>query len=122
MKRWSKINGPLILRIAVVLLFVAVGLPKLLDPSGTLILGLQEIGFPAPLFFGWLILIAGGLSTLALLFNWKINYAVWPLGIIMVGALIFIYIPQYEFTPQAGRGLFFHVLVIAALINIYLEN
>lgn len=122
MKKSNVAYSPFILRIAVALLFIFVGLPKFFNPNGTLIASLRQISFPAPLFFGWLVLIVGAICTIAILFGFKVKYSVWPLIIILIGALVLIYIPQYTFTPQSGMNVFFHVLAIAVLISIYLTG
>jgi len=122
MRRVNSEYSPLILRIAVSLLFIFVGLPKLLNANGTIIADLQQLGFPASIFFGWLVLIVGAICTVALFFGWKVKYVVWPLIVILFVALVLIYIPGYAFTPESGMGLFFHVLAITTLISIYLTG
>lgn len=45
---------------------------------------LSGFGFPAPVFFAWLLLLVEILFGLAILANWKLKYTVWPPIVVLV--------------------------------------
>ena len=54
-------------------------------PAGV-IANLTGLGFPAPVFFAWLLIIVEVVFGLAVLFKWQLKYTVWPPIIILVVA------------------------------------
>ena len=54
-------------------------------PAGV-IANMSSLGFPAPVFFAWLLIIAEVIFGLAVLFRWQLKYTVWPPIIILVVA------------------------------------
>ncbi len=109
--------GPTVLRLAVGLMFVLAGSYKLMNPAG--IIGmLGDLSFPAPSFFGWLLLVSEIVFGAAVLVGWKLKYAVWPLVVVLGVATIFVVAPTV--IKQMGFvNLFFHLLGIAALLSLY---
>ncbi|MDO8642021.1 MAG: DoxX family protein [Candidatus Woesearchaeota archaeon] len=111
--------GKVVLRICAGLLFLVAGLTKLINPSGISAM-LGQIGFPIPTLFGWLLLLSEVVFGGALILGYKARYAVWPLMLVLVVALFTVHIPNMSF----GNGMsmitvLFHLLGIAALLNIY---
>ena len=89
----EKLNSytPTYLRITLALLFIFIGINKLMDPTG--ITGmLTGLGFPLASFFAWVLLLSEIIFGLALLVGWKIRIAVWPLFFILLVATLLIHI------------------------------
>ena len=110
--------GPALLRLALGLLFIIPGLLKLANP-GMIIGMLGQLGFPAPLFLGWLLLLSEIVFGAAVLAGWKTKYTVWPLIVIMIVAVLVVYVPQLAKDPMAIANVLFHILAIAALLSVY---
>ena len=104
--------GPLVLRIALGLLFVIPGLSKLANP-GMIIGMLGELGFPAAAFFGWLLLLSEIVFGAAVLAGYKIRTMVWPLAIIMVLAGLMVAVPQIGSNPMSVPMALFHLFSFA---------
>lgn len=104
-----------VLRILLGLLFVVPGLGKLMDPKG--IIGmLGGLGFPAPAFFGWLLLLSEIVFGLAVIIGYKVKWTAWPLVIVLAVATITVHLPALG---TAGPiNVLFHVVGIAGLIAI----
>ena len=110
--------GPILLRLALGMLFVVMGVKKLLNPA--MIIGmLGNLGFPAPTFFGWLLLLSELVFGVAVLIGWKVKYTVWPLVIVLVVATVLVVLPE---SGQDQLSLLFHILGIAALISLSLTG
>lgn len=77
----------LINRILLGLVMLVPGLIKLFQftPSGVSGM-LAGLGFPAPTVFAWILIIAEIVTGLAIIANWKMEYAVWPPIVILVVA------------------------------------
>ncbi len=80
-------NAVLVNRIVIGLLFLVAGLTKIFvfKPSGVSGM-LAGLGFPAAMFFAWVLILVETLGGLSLLFNWKAKYACYLLIIVMVVA------------------------------------
>jgi putative oxidoreductase len=105
---------PTLLRIGIAFLFIPSGIKKLLSPSNFANF-LNQIGIPVPAFFTWIVLLSEILFGLAVLAGWNIKYAIWPLLIILIIAMIFVTIPSGDFS-----GIAFHLLAILVLISLFL--
>ena len=89
-----------------------------MTPSG--IIGmLGNLGFPAPSFFGWLLLLSEIVFGISVLIGWKLKYTVWPLVIVLLVALIMVTLPNIK---QDQINVLFHLLGIAGLISLYLTG
>ncbi len=53
---------------------------------------LAGFGFPAPVFFAWLLLLVEIAFGLAILANWNLKYTVWPPIVILVVAAFTAYL------------------------------
>lgn len=110
--------GPFFLRIGLGLLFIVPGIMKLMNPS--MIIGmLGSMGFPLPAVFGWIVILAEVLGSIALFAGFKVKYVVWPLIIILIVATSIVYLP--DLAKNAGQVLF-HLLGIFGLISLYLTG
>jgi len=114
--------APTVLRVALGLLFVIPGLQKLVNPA--MIIGmLGDLGFPAPAFLGWVLLLSEIVFGAAVLAGWRLKYTVWPLVIIAVVALFTVHFPAwFAKQPMALISVLFHVLAAAALVSLYFSG
>lgn len=109
------VYSPVIMRASIGLMFIVAGLSKLFDPSSIIGL-LKSIGFPLPLFFGWIVLLSEIFFGIAVLVGWKLKYTVWPLAIILLVATITVALPGISSQPL---NFFFHVIGISGLISLF---
>jgi len=110
--------GPSVLRLGLGLLFIIPGWGKLMAPAG--IIGmLGNIGFPAPAFFGWVLLLSELVFGLTVLIGYKVKYSVWPLLVILVVATVTVYLPDLAANKIM---ILFHLVGIAALVSLYLTG
>ena len=113
--------APSILRLVLGPLFIIPGIMKLTNPS--MIIGmLGGLGFPAPTFWGWLVLLSEIIFGAAVLVGWKVKYTVWPLVAVLAVATAFVHIPAMATNPAGLVNVLFHLLGIAALINLHLTG
>lgn len=113
--------GPTLLRAVLGLLFILPGLNKLGNPA--MIIGmLGGLGFPAPAFFGWILLLSEILFGAAVLVGWKTKYTVWPLVVVLAVATLTVGLPALGTSPMAMINVSFHLLGIAALISLFLTG
>lgn len=111
-----------VLRLALGLLFIIPGLQKLAEP-GMIIGMLGDLGFPAPAFLGWVLLLSEIVFGAAVLTGWKLKYTVWPLVIISAAALFTVHFPAwFAKQPMALISVLFHVLAVAALVSLYFSG
>lgn len=114
--------GPTVLRVFVGLLFVVPGLFKLTNPSMAVDL-LTSLGFGAAGgFFAWVLILSEIIFGAAVLVGWKVKYAVWPLVVIMLVAIVMVVIPSFATDPMAAVSLAFHLLAVAGLISLFLTG
>ncbi len=111
-------HGPLVLRIALGLLFIIPGLSKLANP-GMIIGMLRDLGFPAAALMGWILLLSEVVFGAAVLAGYKVRTTVWPLAIIMVVAGVTVAIPQIGSNPLAVPMTLFHLVALAGLVSLY---
>lgn len=79
--------GPFVLRLGIGGLFVAAGIMKLFDPA--MIEGmLGGFGFPAPVFWTWLLILSELFFGTAVLTGFKLKWTTIPLAIILVVAIV----------------------------------
>jgi putative oxidoreductase len=79
--------GPTAFRVALGVLFLGAGLMKLMNPgmfSGML----TGLGFPAPVFFAWLVTAVEVAGGALLLLGWQTRYAAAPLAFVIVVAIL----------------------------------
>jgi len=114
--------APSILRLVIGLLFIIPGFQKLANPS--MIIGmLGGLGFPAPLFFGWLLLLSEIVFGALIIVGWRIGLVVWPLITILGIATITVHIPRWlSAEPMGLIFVIMHFLGIAALLSIFLTG
>lgn len=109
-----------VLRILLGLLFIIPGLGKLMDPAG--IIGmLGGLGFPLPVFFGWLLLLSEIVFGLAVLVGYKVKWTAWPLVAVLAVATIIVHLPTLG-TPMGPITVLFHLIGIAGLIVLASEG
>ena len=110
--------GPTLLRLVLGVMILVMGIKKLLNPE--MIIGfLGSLGFPVPIFFGWLLLLSEIVFGAAVLIGWKVRYTVWPLLVVLVVATVLVILPA---SGQDQLNLLFHILAIAALISLSLTG
>ena len=74
-------------RILLGLLMLIPGCMKLFVIKPTAVVGmLSGIGFPAPTFFAWVLILSEIVFGIAILLKWKLQYTVWPPILIMLVA------------------------------------
>lgn len=101
------------LRVMLGLLFLIPGIMKIMTPDG--IIGmLGTLGFPATTFFGWILILSEILFGLALIIGFKIEYAVWPLIIILAVAVLTVHIKDVN-NPMKWIDILLRITAIAAL-------
>ena len=107
-----------LLRIALGLFFVVPALSKLWNPAG--ITGmLSGLGFPLPTFFAWIILLSEIIFGASLIIGYKVRFAVWPLFIILLVALLLVAIPGASFSDISSLMMvLWHLVGLAGLITI----
>ena len=117
----DKRYGQAILRILTGLLFLPAGLMKLMDPAG--ITGmLTGLGFPAPSFLAWVLLLSEIIFGASLILGWKTKYTVWPPVIVLLVATLTVALPGALENPMGWINVLFHLLGIGALISIFLDG
>ncbi|OIO80690.1 hypothetical protein AUJ84_02850 [Candidatus Pacearchaeota archaeon CG1_02_32_132] len=117
----NKGHGLAILRVVAGLLFLLPGIMKLMDPAG--ITGmLTGLGFPAPSFLAWILLLSEIIFGASLIVGWKTKYTTWPLVIVLLVATLTIALPGALENPMGWVNVLFHLVGIGALISIFLDG
>ncbi len=117
MKKYSE-YGPSLLRLTIGMIFLFTGISKLMNPAGiTGMLG--NLGFPGAAFWAWIVILSEMLGGLALLAGWKVKYAVWPLVVIMVVAVLMVSLQQDSIN---WVNVFFHLITTSGLISLALTG
>ena len=117
----NKGHGLAILRIVAGLLFLLPGIMKLMDPAG--ITGmLTGLGFPAPSFLAWILLLSEIIFGASLIVGWKTKYTTWPLVIVLLVATLTVALPGALENPMGWVNVLFHLVGIGALISIFLDG
>jgi putative oxidoreductase len=104
--------GTTFLRAMLGLLFIVPGIMKVMNismPTGML----DAIGFPAAGAFAWILAISELVFGIAVIVGYKVKYAVWPLILILVVAIITVHIPGTD--PMKWIDILFHLVAIAGL-------
>ena len=108
--------GAFMIRLVVGPLFIITGTYKLLNPQ--MIIGLLEsIGFPFPVFLGWLVLLSELIFGVCVLLGFKLKYSVWPLIFIMLVATVTVILPGLS--AATAVNFLFHLLAIASLVSLF---
>lgn len=101
------------MRVLLGLLFLIPGISKLMNPE--MIIGmLGGLGFPSAALFGWVLILSEIVFGLALVIGYKVKYAVWPLIIILVVAILTVHIKDVE-NPMMIIDILFRLGAIAGL-------
>ena len=117
----NKGHGLAILRVVAGLLFLLPGIMKLMDPAG--ITGmLTGLGFPAPSFLAWILLLSEIIFGASLIVGWKTKYTTWPLVIVLLVATLTVALPGALENPMGWVNVLFHLVGIGALISIFLDG
>jgi len=117
----NKGYGLAILRIVAGLLFLLPGIMKLMDPAG--ITGmLTGLGFPAPSFLAWILLLSEIIFGASLIVGWKTKYTTWPLVIVLLVATLTVALPGALENPIGWINVLFHLVGMGALISILLDG
>ncbi|MBS3080232.1 DoxX family protein [Candidatus Pacearchaeota archaeon] len=113
--------GIAVLRILTGFLFLIPGIMKFMDTAG--ITGmLTNLGFPAPSFLAWLLLLSEILFGASLIVGWKTKYTIWPLVIVLLIATLTVALPGALENPMNWINVLFHLVGIGALISIFLDG
>ena len=113
--------GASVLRLVLGPLFVIPGVSKLMNP-GMIIGMLGSLGFPAPVFWGWLLLLSEIIFGASVFLGFKVKYAVWPLVVVLLVATVTVYLPKLATDPTAIVNVLFHLLGIASLVSVFLTG
>lgn len=117
----DKRHGQAILRILTGMLFLPAGLMKLMDPAGITAM-LTGLGFPAPSFLAWVLLLSEIIFGASVILGWKTKYTVWPLVVVLVVATLTVALPGALENPAGWINVLFHLLGIGALISVFLDG
>ena len=118
---FNKGYGQATLRVLTGILFLVPGIMKLMDPAG--ITGmLTGLGFPAPSFFAWVLLLSEIIFGASLVVGWKTRYIVWPLAIVLVVATVTVALPGALKNPMGWVNVLFHLVGISALMSVFLDG
>ena len=110
--------GHTLIRVVTGVLFLVMGIGKLMAPDG--IIGmLGGIGFPAAAFFGWLLILVEIVFGALVLVGYKVKYTAWPIAAVLAIAWITVTVPT---AGISSPNSFFHLLGIAAMITIALTG
>jgi len=105
-----------ILRIILGLLFILLGITKLINSEG--FIGFVSSLVPGGEFFGWLILLSEIVFGFAILIGWKTKYTIWPPFVIVLAAILLVWLPKEFITPVIS-AFFQHLLILAGLLVIW---
>ena len=110
--------GHTLLRVTLGLLFIFAGYGKFVNPEGVVGM-LTGIGFVAPTFFAWVLLLSELIFGALILIGFKVRYTAWPLAFILLVAEITVVIPGQGISSTSS---FFHLISIAGLITVALTG
>src|SRR3989344_2791379 len=106
--------APLVLRVGLGVMFLYAGVMKLLDPS--IISGmLGGIGFPAPTFWAWVLIVFEVLGGLALVIGLQMKYTTIPLAIILLVATLTVHLANPGVALQ-------HVALLLGVVSLWLSG
>ena len=110
--------GHTLIRVTIGLLFFIMGIGKIQDTSG--IIGmLTGLGFPAPAFFGWVLLLSEIIFGALVFVGYKVKWTAWPLAIVLGVAWLTVTLPNNGISSPLS---FFHLIGISGLITIALTG
>ena len=109
------IIGHTLLRITIGLLFLVAGIKKFMAPDGVSGM-LGGLGFPAPVFFAWILILAEVIFGALVLVGYKVKYTAWPLAVVLAIAWILVVVPSQQGITSSNS--FFHLIGIAGLLTI----
>ena len=114
----NKLQSQALLRIALGLFFLVPGLSKLANPAG--IAGmLSGLGFPIAGFLAWIVLLSEIIFGASLIVGHKVKFAVWPLFIILLVALVIVILPAVELSDtQSVIPMLWHLVGLTGLLSI----
>ena len=114
----NKLRAQAFLRIALGLFFLVPGLSKLANPAG--ITGmLLDLGFPLAGLFAWILLLSEIIFGASLIVGHKVKFAVWPLFVILLVALLLVAIPGFDLSNNSSvMTLLWHLVGLAGLMSI----
>ena len=114
----NKLQAQAFLRITLGLFFLVPGLTKLTNPAG--ITGmLSGLGFPLAGFFAWILLLSEIIFGASLIVGHKVKFAVWPLFIILLVALLLVAIPGLDLSNNSSvMMVLWHLIGLAGLLSI----
>ena len=118
MSKDTHMIGHTLLRVMLGLLFVVAGYGKFSNPQGVVGL-LTGIGFFAPTFFAWVLLLSVLVFGALILIGFKVRYTAWPLAFILLIAELTVVIPNQGILSTPS---FFHLVSIAGLATIALTG
>lgn len=110
-------------RVALGILFAVAGLIKLFvfKPAGVEAM-LSGFGFPAAMFFAWVLILVELLGGLAILAKWKIKEAAYLLMVVMVIAAFTAYLPNFSSNIGSWTNFLLHLVAASNLWLIAVEN
>ncbi len=100
-------------RVLLGLLMLVPGLMKLFVMKPEAVSGMLDgFGFPAPLFFAWILIALEIVSGIMILGNWKTRYAVWAPIVILAVATILMLVGG-SFAQIDWISILFHLTAIS---------
>jgi len=106
--------APLVLRVGIGAMFLYAGVMKLFDPA--MVSGmLGGIGFPAPTFWAWVLIVCEALGGLAVLLGFQLKYVTVPLAVILLVATLTVHLGNPGVALQ-------HVALLAGTISLWLSG
>ena len=101
-------------RILLGLLFLVPGLMKLMDVSS--VTGMLEgIGFPIAVLFTWILILSEIIFGVAILANYRLEYAVIPPIVILLVAMFTLSVPAALQNPSGWINVLFHLVAVSYL-------
>ena len=113
--------GPFAVRLGLGVMFLAAGIMKLMNPSGFIGM-VSGMGLPMATLMGWLAIIAEVAGGAALVLGWKVRYAVWPLVIVLLVAIVAVWLPQLSTNMMAPVTILLQISAIASLVSLFLSG
>ena len=111
--------GLIILRLGLGILFIYTGIAKLFfsTPSGVSQF-LGGLGFPLPILFAWILILAELLGGIALVIGFKAKWASALLGIVIIVAILTVQIKALA--GQNAIQFFKDLTILTSLIAVYI--
>jgi len=110
--------GASLLRLVLGLLFIVPGVSKLMGMLGGGHMVVDMLWGQA--WLAWVLLLVEILFGLAVLLGWQLKWTVWPLVVIMLGALVVAVVPMGG--PMMMVNALFHLLAVAGLVSLFLTG